>query len=170
MSTFDFTHEISSLRSTLQMFARKFTFDRDDSLDLVQDTIMKALVYRDKFKDDVNLKRWLYTIMRNTFINSYRKHQRARTSNDTSKELYQLNVEDTHTFSSPDSKYEYEDIWKNINELREELLIPFKMHTSGYKYNEISHHLKIPIGTVKNRIFHARKELQERLQGYSDTM
>ena len=70
---------------------------------------------------------------------------------------------DPHTFSSPESEFGYRDMWNNVNELREELLTPFKMHTSGYKYHEISEHLNIPIGTVKNRIFHARKELQEKL-------
>ena len=166
MTAIEFTHQIAGLRSTLKVFTRKFTSDHDESLDLVQETMLKALMYRDKFRDEVNLKGWLFTIMRNTFINNYRKHKRERTSNDKSKDLYQLNVSDEHTFSCPDSRYEYQDIWRNVNELREELLVPFKMHTSGYKYHEISEHLNIPIGTVKNRIFHARKELQEKLSGY----
>lgn len=166
MTSVEFTHEITSLRSTLKTFTRKFTSDSEESSDLVQDTILKALMYKDKFTQNTNLKGWLFTIMRNTFINNYRKNQRAKTSHDTTKELYYLNVEDPHTFTSPASKYEYSDIWKNVNELREELLIPFKMHTSGYKYHEISEHLNLPIGTVKNRIFHARKELQKKLTGY----
>ena len=167
MTAIEFTHQVAGLRSTLQLFTRKFTNDRDESLDLVQDTMMKALIYRDKFRDDVNLKGWLFTIMRNTFINNYRKTQRERTSTDRSQKLFQLDVHDPHTFSSPDSNFEYKDIWKNVDELREELLIPFKMHMSGYKYHEIAEQLNIPIGTVKNRIFHARKELQEKLAGYS---
>jgi RNA polymerase sigma factor (sigma-70 family) len=166
MKALELTEEIAGLRSTLQNFTRRFTNDKDESLDLVQDTMLKALMYRDKFREDTNLKGWLFTIMRNTFINNYRKNQRSKTSHDTTKELYYLNVEDTHTFNIPDSSYEYKDIWKNVNDLREELLIPFKMHTSGYKYNEIADHLNIPIGTVKNRIFHARKELQKKLTGY----
>jgi len=166
MTTPEFTHQIEVMRSTLQLFTRRFTHDRDESLDLVQDTILKALTYRDRFRQDTNLKGWLFTIMRNTFINNYRKNQRARTSNDTTKDLYYLNVEDTHTFNSPDTKYEYEDVWKNIHEIREELVIPFKMHMSGYKYHEIAKHLNIPIGTVKNRIFHARKEIQKKLNDH----
>jgi RNA polymerase sigma factor (sigma-70 family) len=166
MTAIEFTHEIASLRSTLKTFTHRFTSDREESSDLVQDTILKALMYKDKFKQDTNLKGWLFTIMRNTFINNYRKHQRARTSHDNTKELHFLNVEDTHTFNSPDTRFEYKDIWKNVNELKDELLIPFKMHTSGYKYHEISEHLKLPIGTVKNRIFHARKEIQKKLAGY----
>jgi RNA polymerase sigma factor (sigma-70 family) len=166
MTTIEFTRELTTLRPILKTFTRRFTTDQEESSDLLQDTILKALTYKDKFKQDTNLKGWLFTIMRNTFINNYRKNQRARTSNDNTKELYFLNVEDTHTFNSPDTRYEYKDIWKNVNELRDELLTPFKMYTSGYKYHEISEHLKLPIGTVKNRIFHARKEIQKKLAGY----
>jgi RNA polymerase sigma factor (sigma-70 family) len=164
--TVEFTHQVTRLRSTLKTFTRRFTSDREESSDLVQDTILKALLYKDKFTQDTNLKGWLFTIMRNTFINNYRKNQRARTSRDTTKELYLLNVEDIHTFNSPSSNYEFNDIWKNVNELRDELLVPFKMYTTGYKYHEIAEHLNLPIGTVKNRIFHARKELQKKLTGY----
>jgi len=166
MKTLEFTHEIAGLRSTLQTFTRRFTHDRDESLDLVQDTILKALTYRDKFRDNTNLKGWLFTIMRNTFINNYRKNQRTKTSHDTTKDLYFLNVEEEHTFNRPQESMEFREIWNNVNHLREELLTPFKMHTTGYKYHEIAAHLNIPIGTVKNRIFHARKEIQKRLHGY----
>ncbi len=166
MTALEFDYQIAGMRSTLKTFTRRFTNDREESNDLVQDTILKALTYRKKFREDTNLKGWLFTIMRNTFINNYRKNQRSKTSHDDTKDLYFLNVEDTHTFNSPSSSFEYHDIWNNVNSLREELLTPFKMHTSGYKYHEIAEHLNIPIGTVKNRIFHARKEIQEKLAGY----
>jgi RNA polymerase sigma factor (sigma-70 family) len=166
MTAVEFTHQVASLRPTLYSLTRRFTKDRDECLDLVQDTILKALTYKDKFREDTNLKGWLFTIMRNTFINSYRKNQRAKTSHDDTKELYFLNVEDVHTFSKPESSFEYNDIWNHVNTLRDELLIPFKMHTSGYKYHEIAEQLNVPIGTVKNRIFHARKEIQQKLAGY----
>ena len=163
METQEISLQIAALGSTLKTFTRKFTSDQEESSDLVQDTILKALMYKDKFRENTNLKGWLYTIMRNTYINSYRKNQRARTSRDTTTELYFLNVEDKHTFSGPETRYEYQDIWKNVEELKEELRTPFKLHTSGYKYHEIADHLGIPIGTVKNRIFHARKEIQKKL-------
>jgi RNA polymerase sigma factor (sigma-70 family) len=166
MTALELTHKIAGLRGTLQTFTRRFTQNREESHDLVQDTMLKALLYRDKFREDTNLKGWLFTIMRNTFINNYRKHQRSRTSNDTTKDLYFLNIEEEHTFNRPQESMEFKEIWRNMNEIKEELLIPFKMHTSGYKYDEIASHLKIPIGTVKNRIFHARKEIQKRLHGY----
>ena len=168
MEAIDLTFKITSLRKTLQSFTRRFTSDLEEGRDLTQDTLLRALQYKDKFKEDTNLQGWLFTIMRNTFINNYRKTKRFKTIHDTTKEQYFLNVEDTHTFTSPGSAFEYKDIWRNINELEEELLVPFKMHTSGYKYTEIAHHLQIPIGTVKNRIFTARKELQKKLTGYRD--
>jgi RNA polymerase sigma-70 factor (ECF subfamily) len=166
MTAVELTHQITSLRTALKSFTRRFTHDHEESSDLVQDTILKALMNMDKFTQDENLKGWLFTIMRNTFINTYRKNQRAKTSRDNTKDLYFLNVEDNHTFNCPDTRYEYQDIWKNVNQLRNELLVPFKMYTSGYKYHEIATHLGLPIGTIKNRIFHARKEIQKKLTGY----
>ena len=166
MSHVELASRITALRDTLKDFTTRFTFDPDESLDLVQDTILKALTYQDKFTDDTNLKGWLFTIMRNTFINKYHRKRRIRRLYDTTGESFYLHVEDPHTFSAPDRKSEYEDIWKNIHQIREEFLIPFKMHTSGYKYHEIAEHLNVPIGTVKNRIFHARKEIQKKLAGY----
>lgn len=160
------TDQIAAERTHLSKLTRRFTNDREESSDLVQETMLKALLYRDSFRENTNLKAWLFTIMRNTYINSYRKNKRIRTFCDNSKELYFLNVADHHTFSSPESGYEYDDIWKNVHELRDELLTPFKLHTSGYKYHEIADHLEIPIGTVKNRIFQARKEIREKLAGY----
>lgn len=166
MTAIEFTTQVAGLRDTLKKFTYHFTMDKDESLDLVQDTMLKALLYRDKFREDTNLKGWLFTIMRNTYINQYRKSQRIKTSLDNTKDLFFLNVEDSHTFNRPEQNTEYKEIWKNVNEVKDELLIPFKMYTTGYKYHEIAEHLKIPIGTVKNRIFHARKEIQKKLTGY----
>lgn len=167
MTVIEFNHRIASLKDTLELFTRRFTKDQEESEDLIQDTVLKALTYRDKFKQNTNLKGWLYTIMRNTFINNYRKAQRAKTTHDDTKELYYLNVPDSHTFNSPDSSYEYKDIVNCMNGVKKDLLVPFKMHVDGYKYHEIAETLDIPIGTVKNRIFHARKEIQKKLVAYS---
>jgi len=163
MSTIELNYQISRLRPALLSFTRRFTSDRDESLDLVQDTLLRALTYKHKFREDTNLKGWLFIIMRNTFINNYRKNKLIKTSNDTTKDLYFLNVEDRHTFNGPAASFEYNDILRHVNTLRDELLIPFKMHTAGYKYHEIAEQQNIPIGTVKNRIFHARKAIQKKL-------
>ena len=166
MANLELTQQISSLQPVLRALTNRFTTDRDESLDLVQDTILKALMYKNRFREDTNLKGWLFTIMRNTFINHYRKNKVSRTMRDTTKELYFLNTEDHHTFNNPAENFEYQDFWKKICSLPNELKIPFKMHASGYKYHEIAAYQNIPMGTVKNRIFQARKALQKKLAGY----
>lgn len=166
MNAPDIATELARLQPTLKDFTHRFTRDRDESLDLVQDTLLKALTYKDKFREDTNLKGWLFTIMRNTFINNYRKDQRIRFTRDGDNVSPPLNIRDTHTFNLPDARFEYKDLLQRIQTLREEFQTPFKMHASGYKYNEIAMHLGIPIGTVKNRIFQARKEIQEKMTAY----
>ena len=163
MTTMEFSHQIAGLRGALQRFTNRFTSDREESHDLVQDTMLRALIHRDKFRENTNLKGWLFTIMRNTFINNYRKN-RKRALHDRSMDY--RSKEDEHTFNRPHENMEFNEIWNNVNNLRVELLMPFKMHSSGYKYHEIAEQLGIPLGTVKNRIFHARKELQKNLHGY----
>jgi len=166
MTATEFTSQITGMQATLKQFTYRFTRNPEESQDLVQDTMLKALTYRDKFREDTNLKGWLFTIMRNTFINNYRKTKLAKTSTDNTKELFYLNVADQHTFNRPEKSVEFKEMWKNVNEIKEELQVPFKMYTTGYKYHEIAQHLNIPIGTVKNRIFHARKEIQKKLVAY----
>src|SRR6478609_9857020 len=136
ISAVKFTDQVSSLRPALKTFTYKFTNNKEESQDLVQDTILKALTYREKFREDTNLKGWLFTIMRNTFINNYRKNQRSKTSTDKTKDLYFLNVEDEHTFNRPHESMEFKEIWRNVGAIKDELLVPFKMHTTGYKYQE----------------------------------
>ena len=166
MTATEFSTQLSGLQETLKQFTYRFTRNQEESQDLVQDTMLKALTYKDKFRENTNLKGWLFTIMRNTFINNYRKAKLAKTSTDNTKELYYLNVADSHTFNRPGKTLEFKEMWDNVNEIREDLQIPFKMYTTGYKYHEIAEQLDIPIGTVKNRIFHARKEIQKKLIAY----
>lgn len=166
METHQFERQLSILRPTLYQFTRKFTTNRDESLDLVQDTILKALNHKSKFRDDVNLKGWLYTIMRNTFINQYRKSSKFRKSVGENAEFKYLNTEETYTFNKPEGNLQWKEVWNVVDSIKEELGKPFKMYTSGYKYQEIAKHLELPLGTVKNRIFQARQEIQKQLTGY----
>ena len=80
MTQAELTAEITKLQPTLKSFTHRFTYNKEESQDLVQDTLLRALTYRDKFRKDTNLKGWLFTIMRNTYINNYRKAQREKTS------------------------------------------------------------------------------------------
>jgi RNA polymerase sigma factor (sigma-70 family) len=162
----EFEHQLVQLRPLLYQFTRKFTSNRDESWDLVQDTMLKALVNKSKFKNDVNLKGWLYTIMRNTFINKYRKEIRLKISKGEKADFQYLSVEDTYTYHKPDSASQIKEVWEKIDSIKGDLVKPFKLFTSGYKYSEIAKHLRLPLGTVKSRIFQARQEIQKQLTGY----
>ncbi len=163
MTAIEFQHHLAQQTKTLELFTRKFTSSYEESQDLVQETLLKALTYREKFKPDTNLKGWLYTIMKNTFINNYRKVQRSKTTFDNTDTSYFLHVEDKYTYNNPERNSNYNDLLEQIEKIKPEYKVPFELHTNGYKYEEIAEQLNIPIGTVKNRIFHARKEIQKRL-------
>ncbi|MFW6226841.1 MAG: RNA polymerase sigma factor, partial [Bacteroidota bacterium] len=139
----------------------------EDSKDLLQETFMKAIAYREKFVDHTNLKAWTFTIMKNTFINNYRKAVKANTTFDNTDDLYYLNLNKESGFDSPESSYSTSEIEKAINELEDEFRIPFLMHVKGYKYKEIADKLNLKIGTVKSRIFFTRKKLMEALKDYA---
>ena len=161
MTATEFELAVSKLTSHLAKLARKFTPNQDDAKDLIQDTLLKALKHRDKFVRDENLSGWLYRIMKNTYINQYRKKMRENTYFDHTENLFQLNVADYHTAHNPDKETIYRDFIHHSAEVKPVWRVPLKMHYLGYKYQEIAEKLGIPVGTVKNRIFNARKQLQE---------
>lgn len=166
MTALEFNFNVISLRDKLKFFALKLTQNGDDADDLLQDTMLKAMVNRDKFQEKTNLAAWLYTIMKNTFINNYRKAAKANTIIDNTKELYYLNIPQSTGSISPESRYSEKEIKNHVDALDETYRVPFQMHYDGYKYKEIADTLDIPIGTVKSRIFLARKELMETLKDY----
>ena len=168
MTSIEFNYKLTSMQKHLEYFARKLTYCEDDAQDLLQETYLKALVFRDKFADSTNLKAWLFTIMKNIFINNYRRSMRVRTIIDTSDNLYHLNNSGSHTIVTPDSEYSEKEIRKEINALSNDHRIPFEMHTQGFKYKEIAEELEIPIGTVKSRIFFTRKKLMNKLQDFGN--
>jgi len=166
MTAIEFNHQLIDLEDNLERFALSLTSDREEAKDLLQETYLKALSYRDKFVHYTNLKAWTFTIMKNTFINNYRKAMRQNTTMDNTKDLYFLNNVQESGFSSPDSKYAYDEINKEIEQLDDEFKVPFRMHHQGYKYKEIAEKLNLKIGTVKSRIFFTRKKLMENLEDY----
>lgn len=147
-------------------FAYMLTNNRDDAYDLLQDTTLKALDNEEKYTDNTNFKGWVFTIMRNLFINNYRRGVRAATVIDTTDNLYHLNLSQDSGIESPEDSYGASEISQAINEFADEYRIPFSMHVAGYKYSEIAEHMGLPLGTVKSRIFFARKRLQERFSDY----
>jgi RNA polymerase sigma factor (sigma-70 family) len=166
MTAIEFNYELTSLWDNLERFAVRLTSNRDDAKDLLQETFLKAISYRDKFSDNTNLKAWTYTIMKNTFINNYRRLSKVNTTFDNSRDLFYLNLHNSSGLGMPESFYSTQEIEKKIELLDDEFKVPFIMHVQGYKYKEIADELNLKIGTVKSRIFFARKKLMESLPDY----
>ncbi|MCK4663510.1 MAG: RNA polymerase sigma factor [Bacteroidales bacterium] len=166
MTAMEFNYQLTGLSGKLKNYAYSLTLNVEDSHDLLQETFFKALKYRDKFIEPMNLKSWAYTIMKNTFINNYRRAVKSRTIIDSTKELYYINIPQNSGFSSPDSSYSANELRNGIEKLKKEFKVPFKMHIEGYKYKEIAEELNLPIGSVKSRIFFAREKLMSSLKEY----
>ncbi|MEY5043911.1 MAG: hypothetical protein RJA19_1138 [Bacteroidota bacterium] len=167
MGTYEFNQLLVGQREFLQGFAIGFTKDSQDAEDLVQDTFIKALRYRDHFREGTNIKGWLYTIMRNIFINNYKRKKFQNTILDTTENQFYLNSGQPAAQDTVTSRIAEKDIVQAIDALKPEFKVPFDMFVSGYHYDEIAAHLGIPMGTVKSRIFHARKKLSSMLSDYN---
>lgn len=159
-------NEICNHRSCLEAFAIKFTNDVEDANDLVQDTIIKAIRYRHLFKEGTNLRGWLYTIMKNTFINDYRRDSRKNALIKTSEDLSSFQLLGSAHNNHGENKFMMDDINKALEKLQPEYSCPFLRYVEGYKYQEIAEELDIPIGTVKTRIHMARNMLKAQLKMY----
>jgi len=160
MSAINFTQEISNLENVLNNFAFKLTRNREDSKDLYQETAYRALVNQDKFRVGTNLKAWLFTMMRNIFINDYRKKIKRNTILDSTDNQFYLNSGGPVILNGADSSIMMNELEGLVNKLDDSTRIPFMMHYYGYKYQEIAEQLDLPLGTIKSRIFFARKELK----------
>jgi RNA polymerase sigma-70 factor (ECF subfamily) len=167
MTVLEFNYQISIFQDKLRAFAISLTNNFDDAQDLYQETVLKALRYKDKFNAQTNLKAWMYTIMKNTFINDYRRRKMSKTFFDDSTNEYVLNGVKATTESAI-SRLNTQGIMEKITSLDEDLKIPFLKYYEGFKYKEISESLNLPIGTVKSRIFLARKKLMGQLSEYSN--
>lgn len=166
MGTEKFQNDLMRLQSNLLNFAYMLTSNRDDAYDLLQDTILKALDNEAKYAENTNFKGWVFTIMRNIFINNYRRIARSATVIDQTEDCYHLNLSQDSGLESPDGSYAAAEITSAINEFPEKYRVPFSMHVAGYKYNEIADEMNLPLGTIKSRIFFARQELQKRFADY----
>ena len=131
MTTREFNNKLISMEERLERFALSLTANRDEAKDLLQETYLKALSSKDKFIEFTNFEAWAYTIMKNTFINNYRKAVRQNTIVDTTKDLYYLNNSKESNFIKPDSTMHQKEINKHINNLQDELKVPFLMHSPG---------------------------------------
>lgn len=166
MKTFNFTQDLLNIQTELLRFAYKLTANHEEANDLLQETSLKALDNEDKYTPDTNFKGWMYTIMRNIFINNYRKVVRDQTFVDQTDNLYHLNLPQDSGFDSTEGAYDIKEIHKIVNSLPKEYRVPFAMHVSGFKYREIADKLDLPLGTVKSRIFFTRQKLQTQLKDF----
>ncbi len=166
MTALEFGGHLSEQSSNLKPFALKLTKDLEEANDLVQETILKAFSNQDKFENGTNLKAWLFTIMRNTFITNYQRASKRNTFIDSTDNLHFINSSESVTQNLAFSNLTMEDINIALANLGETYKKPFLMYYRGFKYHEIATKLTIPIGTVKNRIHIARKELQSILKKF----
>ena len=135
----------------------------EDAKDLYQETAYRALFNRDKFQPDTNFKAWMFTIMKNIFINNYRKKVKANTILDTTDNQYYLNSGVHSTTNAAEGGIMLKELNAMVSALDDSIRVPFTMHFEGFKYQEIADELQLPLGTVKSRIFFARKELEEKI-------
>ena len=149
------------MTSLLQAFAYNLTKNQEDAKDLYQETAFRALTNRDKFNPGTNFKAWSFTIMKNIFINNYRKKVKANTIMDSTDNMYYLNSGSVSISNGAEANILMEELTEMIARLDDSIRIPFLMHYQGFKYQEIADELNLPLGTVKSRIFFARKELKE---------
>ena len=166
MRTANFAQDLLSVQTELLNFAYKLTADREEANDLLQETSLKALDNEDKYTAETNFKGWIYTIMRNIFINNYRKALRDQTYVDQTDNQFYLNQNIDIEGDSTEGSYDSKEMRRIVNALPKEYRIPFSMYVSGFKYREIADKLGLPLGTVKSRIYFTRQKLQEELKDF----
>ena len=154
MHKFDFYGRLSEANDLLQRYAYYLTDDTNYIDDIVQDTILKAIDNKEKFRRDDNFNGWLSSIMHNTYLNTITREQR----------YVNISTYDCYEQEYHDSIFEYKELLGIVATLPSHLYTPFEMYASGYKYCEIADIMHIPIGTVKTRIHLARKALKEVLE------
>jgi len=168
MTAMEFNYKLTGLEDKLKRFALSLTSNHEDAVDLVQETFLKALTHREQFAEDTNLKAWTFTILKNTFINNYRKAIKRNTTFDNTKDLYFLNGSNENAGAKTDSAIHVKEIKKGMESLPDDFKIPLQMYISGFKYKEIAENLDVNIGTVKSRIFFSRKKLMKVLDADQD--
>lgn len=171
MKTATFAQNLLNVQSDLLNFAYKLTADYEDANDLLQETSLKALDNEEKYTEETNFKGWIYTIMRNIFINNYRKTLRDQTYVDQTDNSYFINKGFDQEGDSTEGAYDLKEMRRIVNSLPSEYRVPFSMFVAGFKYREIAEKLNLPLGTVKSRIFsqdrNCRKNLRISDNGYS---
>ncbi|MBL0357510.1 MAG: RNA polymerase sigma factor [Chitinophagaceae bacterium] len=163
MSNGEFNQLLLKNTEFLKPFAITLTRDNETAKDLLQETMYRALANQDKYNVGTNIKAWLYTIMRNIFINNYRRKAKQNTIFDNTSNDFLLNHNQTAIANKAETTLSYKDIQASIHSLPHIFRNPFMLYFEGYKYHEIAEMLKEPLGTIKSRIHFARKLLKEQI-------
>ncbi|MEP7373412.1 MAG: RNA polymerase sigma factor [Chitinophagaceae bacterium] len=166
MSAKEFNQVLLENADFLKPFAVNLTKDSEAANDLYQETLYKALANQEKYNVGTNIKAWLFTIMRNIFINDYRRKAKQKTVFDNSANDYLINLKQASVANAAESSLRMKEITEAVHQLPEIFKTPFRLYFDGYKYQEIADVLAEPLGTVKSRIHFARKLLKERLTRY----
>lgn len=163
MSTVEFNQSLISNTEYLKPFAMTLTRDMEAAKDLIQETLYRALANREKYNAGTNIKAWMYTIMRNIFINNYRRSAKQNTIFDKTPNDYLLDYNQFSTANAAEATLSLKEIKEAVYELPEIFKNPFELYFEGYKYHEIADILAEPLGTIKSRIHFARKLLKQQL-------
>ena len=163
MSTVEFNQSLISNTEYLKPFAMTLTRDMEAAKDLIQETLYRALANREKYNAGTNIKAWMYTIMRNIFINNYRRSARQNTIFDKTPNDYLLDYNQFSTANAAEATLSLKEIKEAVYALPEIFKNPFELYFEGYKYHEIADILAEPLGTIKSRIHFARKLLKQQL-------
>lgn len=153
--------QLKIIQLDLQRFSLKLTGDKVKADDLVQNTLLRILSQAERFQPGTNFKAWAATIMKNIFINDYRKHHRRSQLLEQIRSSQSLAIDNKVTNNQGDRDLELQDLTSLTDRLPDDFRIPFMLAHQGYKYEEIAKELKTPVGTIKSRIFFARKRLQK---------
>ncbi|MEO6541594.1 MAG: RNA polymerase sigma factor [Ferruginibacter sp.] len=166
MSAIDFDQVLIKNTDYLRPFAMTLTRDVESARDLIQETLYRALANREKYNAGTNIKAWMYTIMRNIFINNYRRNARQNTIFDNTPNDFLLDYNQVTTANAAESNLSIKEIREAVYQLPEIFKNPFQLYFEGYKYHEIADILAEPLGTIKSRIHFARKLLKQQLSRY----
>lgn len=160
LSSKEIHNRLTKINSSLRAFAMSLTGNSTDADDLYQDTALRIMSNADKFREGTNFKAWAVTIMRNIFINNYRKKVRRGVLLDQTPNNYYINSGEGSIENDGPTNAGYEELMEMVETLPEDFKRPFWMAYRGYKYDEIAEQLDAPLGTIKSRIFFARRKLQ----------
>ncbi len=166
MSNAEFSLLLTENAEFLRPFAINLTKDHESAKDLYQETLYRAISNKDKYNVGTNIKAWLYTIMRNIFINDYRKRSKQSIVFDSTPNDFIIDQTHTKVLNQGVTNLNMREVNQMIFDLPELFRIPFNLYFEGYKYNEIAEALDEPLGTIKSRIHFARKILKQKIERY----